>query len=86
MNYPELRKVQLKSREVRDEVARSHDSVYGIASDGIAICRKCCKTERASIGFTYGTDGWALVASQENYEDNDLCCGHCGDKIDPVYA
>jgi hypothetical protein len=87
MNYPELRKVQLLSRKVRDEVVQSrNDSVFGVASDGVPICRKCCRTEKASIGFTYGTDGWALVAADENYEDQDLSCGHCGDQIDSVYA
>lgn len=86
MNYPELRKVQLLSRKVRDEVIESHnDSIYGVANDGVPICRKCCRTEKASIGFTYGTDGWALIGAQENYEDQDLLCGHCGDQIDPVY-
>jgi hypothetical protein len=86
MNYLELRKVQLLSRKVRDQVISSNsDSIYGVASDGIPICRKCCRTERMSIGFTYG-DGWDLVGAQENYEDSELLCGHCGDQIDPVYA
>ena len=89
MNYPELRRIQLLSRKVRDEVVRSrNDSIYGVAADGVAICGKCCRTEIKSIGFTYGTDGWALIAKDEHLEDHDgpLFCGHCSDRIEPIYC
>ena len=60
--------------------------MFAVTSDGGCLCKDCCKSEHNSIGFTYGTDGWAIVALTVNWEDPDLFCDHCGDRIESAYA
>ena len=60
--------------------------LFAITSDGAALCKKCAATERASIGTTTGTDGWCVVGIDINYEDPELFCDHCGDRIESAYA
>lgn len=60
--------------------------LFGVFHDGGACCHRCAKTERASIGTTTGTDGWRLVALEVNWEDPDLYCDHCGDRIESAYG
>ena len=92
MNYPALRQTQLNARKLRDELIASPYAwpggypMFAITSDGAALCKHCCKNERSSIGFTYGTDGWNVVGLDINYEDPELYCDHCGDRIESAYA
>ena len=60
--------------------------LYAITHDGAALCKHCCKSERSSIGTTTGSDGWGVVAVEANWEDPDLFCDHCGDRIESAYA
>jgi hypothetical protein len=60
--------------------------LFAITHDGAALCHHCCKTERETIGTTTGRDGWGVVALEANWEDPDLYCGHCGDRIESAYA
>lgn len=60
--------------------------LFGVTSDGAALCRHCASTERTSIGTTTGTDGWCLVAIDVNWEDPELYCDVCGDRIESAYA
>jgi hypothetical protein len=60
--------------------------LFAITSDGAALCKKCAATERALIGTTTGTDGWCVVGIDINYEDPELFCDHCGDRIESAYA
>lgn len=92
MNYPALRQTQLNSRKLRDELIASPYAwpggypMFAITSYGAALCHRCCSSERQSIGFTYGTDGWNIVGLDVNYEDSELYCDHCGDRIESAYA
>lgn len=60
--------------------------LFGITSDGAAVCPHCASTERASIATTTGSDGWCLVAIEANWEDLQLYCDHCGDRIESAYV
>lgn len=60
--------------------------LFAITSDGGALCKRCCKSERESIGGTAGPDGWQVVAIDCNWENPNLLCDHCGDRIESAYA
>ena len=59
---------------------------FGILSDGQPICPDCCRTEVSSIMVADFHDGWLLVGDCVNYEDSDLLCYHCGEKIPSAYG
>jgi hypothetical protein len=83
-----VRQAQIKSRSLRDEIIGTHS--FGVCDDGGCLCSYCCHTERKSIGFTTGADGWCLVGvcepTGENNEtsENVTLCDHCGDIVDPI--
>ena len=87
-----LRKIQLGSRKLRDElIASPYTSVgcypmFAITSDGGALCKNCCKSESRSIGLTYGNDSWQVVSLDINYENKDLYCDHCSQPIECAYS
>lgn len=92
MNAIQLRAIQVRSRKLRDQlIASPYTSIgcypmFAVTSDGGALCHKCCESESRSIGSTYGTDGWAIVAVDVNWENPDLYCDHCGSRIESAYA
>jgi hypothetical protein len=55
-------------------------------SDGACLCRHCCASERLCIATTTGSDGWNVIALAVNWEDPELFCDHCGDRIESAYA
>ena len=90
MNYPSLRQTQILSRDIRDLMIAGHFHhgypMFAVTHDSQAMCHKCCRTESKSIGFTTGTDGWALVDTSVNWENESLTCAHCGDSIQSAYG
>lgn len=60
--------------------------LFAVTHDCGALCKTCCKSERASIGTSTGRDGWAVVALEVNWEDPALHCDHCGCRIESAYA
>ena len=60
--------------------------LFAITSDGAALCKHCCSTEREAIGTTTGTDGWNVLALDVNWEDPDLNCDNCGQAIESAYG
>ena len=60
--------------------------LFAITHDGAALCKHCCKSERSSIGTTTGRDGWGVVVLWINWEEDDLHCDHCGNRIESAYA
>ena len=87
-----LRHIQLESRRLRDELIASPYAwpgaypLFAVMRDGGCLCHHCAKSEASSIGFTYGTDGWAIAGLAVNWEDPELYCDHCGDRIESAYA
>jgi hypothetical protein len=92
MKPSDLRHLQLVSRRQRDDLLEhpytSPGSYprFGLTTDGAAICKDCAHSERRSIGFTHGTDGWCLTDVLINWEDPELYCDHCGNRIESAYA
>lgn len=60
--------------------------LFAITSDGVALCPDCVNAERALIGTTTGSDGWCITAVTANWEDPELFCDHCGNRIESAYA
>ncbi len=83
---------QSKSLRLADQLVRSPYAfpggypLFAVTSDAACLCRKCCSTERESIGTTTGSDGWNVVATDVNWEDPSLYCDHCNDRIESAYA
>lgn len=92
MNHPKLRLIQLRSRQLRDQLITSPYAwpggypMFALTSDGGCLCKHCVKSEAKSIGFTYGSDGWAIAGLDVNWEDPSLFCDHCGDPIEAAYG
>ena len=59
---------------------------YVITDDGGALCPNCCKSEFRSIAGSYPGDGWAIIADDINWEDNNLHCDHCNKQIESAYS
>jgi hypothetical protein len=87
-----LRRVQLESRKLRDQLIQSPYAfpggypMFAVTSDGGALCKDCCKSESSSIGTTYGGDGWQVTGLSINYEDKNLYCDHCSQPIESAYG
>lgn len=58
---------------------------YAVMSDGGALCHHCCHSERESIAACTDQDGWRVIGTEVNWEDTDLACCHCGNKIEAAY-
>ena len=84
--------IQSKSLRLADQLSTSPYAwpggypLFAITNDGAALCKHCAKSERSSIGTTTGSDGWTVEALDVNWEDPDLCCDHCGARIESAYA
>jgi len=59
---------------------------FAIASDGAAICPRCCREEISSIMVADHSDGWLLIGDDINYEDGSLYCDNCSEGIPSAYA
>lgn len=82
---------QSKSLRLADRVHKERYAwpggypLYAVTDDGVAICYKCCGTERSWIGTTTGSDGWCVVGMAINWDEGHLLCEHCGDSIESAF-
>ena len=64
--------------------------VYLVTSDGAALCPDCVRSEVRLIVDAARTDdrscGWYPMGADINYEDPDLYCDHCSQRIESAYA
>jgi len=60
--------------------------MFALTTDGTALCHRCTASERESIGTTTGTDGWTVELVAINWEDSELFCDHCGNRIESAYG
>lgn len=59
--------------------------MYLICSDGGPLCFDCARTEARNIITAIQRrdgSGWRVTATDINYEDEDLVCEHCNQKIE----
>lgn len=62
---------------------------YFVTNDGAALCHHCVSKERRNILDSVHhkqNDGWRVVCLDINYEDPQLFCDHCDDRIESAYA
>ena len=59
---------------------------FAVTEDGAALCCKCLHTEREAILESDGRDGFEVVDGPVNWEDSELTCDGCGDKIESAYG
>ena len=75
---------------IRDEYAWPGGyPLFLVTSDGAALCIDCGKKEYRSIVWAIRhnvSDGWKVEAADINYEDAELYCDHCSNKIESAYG
>ena len=62
-----------------------------LCRDGGTLCAGCVNrdidlVDESTRHREYRNDSWVVVACFANYEDENLCCDHCGDQIHAAYA
>jgi hypothetical protein len=83
---------QSRSLRLADDLSRAPFAwpggypLHAITSDGGCLCRHCCASERLSIATTTGHDGWSVTDLAVNWEDPELFCDHCSERIESAYA
>lgn len=63
--------------------------VFFLCSDGGVLCPTCARKEaKQIIGAILDGDssGWRVVAHDANWEDPELMCDHCNERIESAYA
>lgn len=63
--------------------------LYAVTEDGAALCAVCCKKELGLIVTSISQnlrDGWQVEDIGINYEDPDLYCAHCNNRIESAYC
>ncbi len=63
--------------------------LYLVTSDGECLCMGCGKKEYRQIVWAIRhntSDGWKVEAAAINWEDPDLFCAHCDNRIESAYA
>lgn len=60
-----------------------------VMSDGDCLCPKCARAEFKLIArATLDNDrsGWTAAGTDINWEDPDVYCANCNERIEPAYA
>jgi len=83
---------QSKSLRLADQLTASPYAwpggypMFAATNDGAALCHRCTASERESIGTTTGNDGLTVELVAINWEDSELFCDHCGNRIESAYG
>lgn len=56
-----------------------------LCADGGALCGRCVESEIEQCCDPH-SGGWHVVAHGANWEDEDLHCDHCGERIESAYG
>jgi hypothetical protein len=59
--------------------------MYYLCKDGGVLCPKCLNDNKALINDPDEPE-WYVLASDINYEDPDLYCDNCSERIESAYA
>ena len=63
--------------------------LFLVTTDGAALCSDCVKAEVRQIVDACRTaddNGWRAHCGDINWEDSNLYCDHCGNRIESAYA
>lgn len=61
-------------------------TVYHVCDDGGCLCAKCANDPKNPVHTDAPDDGWRIIGSGINYEDDALTCDHCGEAIPASYS
>ena len=59
-----------------------------VMTDGACLCHDCAKDNFHNICHStiHGiSDGWHAAGADVNWENDELLCDHCGEKIESAY-
>ena len=62
--------------------------IFYLTDDGECMCPQCVKDNLEQIKEStesQAQDGWQIVGHDINYEDQEMYCCNCYEKIDPAY-
>lgn len=85
---------QFTTRECKQAIRAKYTSIgcyplFLITSDGAALCVDCGRSEYRRINYAMRhrlNDGWRVTGSDVNWEDTNLYCDHCSEKIESAYG
>jgi hypothetical protein len=62
--------------------------LYYVCADGGCLCPDCANAEidLVAVANRDGDKQWHIIGVEANYEDESLCCDHCGKPIPAAYA
>lgn len=60
--------------------------VYHLTDDMETMCADCCNDSTNPIHEDKPDDGWRIVASGINWEDETMRCVHCNKPIESAYG
>lgn len=62
--------------------------MYYLADDGGALCPACANGQNGSEASETAEpgSGWRIVGADANWEDPELYCDHCHNRIPSAYA
>jgi hypothetical protein len=63
--------------------------LFVVCSDGCALCIDCARKEYRQIAYSNRhalRDGWRTEGADVNWEDPELYCDHCSERIESAYA
>jgi hypothetical protein len=63
--------------------------MFWITREGDALCWSCVRKEWRQVVWDFlrnASTGWRVEACDINYEDPELCCSHCNERIESAYA
>ncbi len=59
--------------------------LFYITKDSVILCPKCTNENIELLSDPYDPQ-WYIVGYDINYEDSDLYCDHCGERIESAYG
>jgi hypothetical protein len=63
--------------------------LYLVMADGQSLCIDCARKNYKLIVSAHYRDpnsDWAAIGADINYEDTELYCAHCNEKIESAYG
>lgn len=60
--------------------------IYYLMQDGETMCPKCANENRHLDEGAQDHSGWHVVGQDINWEDPEMFCCHCNERIESAYA
>ncbi len=60
--------------------------VYHITDDCESLCATCANDPGNPVHVNEPSDGWRIIESAVNWEDESMFCCHCNERIESAYG